>query len=259
MITSRYKVESLAHGLEILSLFTIERPYLNLTEIAKATQLTKSKAFRLVSTLEFLGYLEHNSDARCYRPSLKVLQLGFTALNSMELAQIAQPYLKSLSEKIGKTTNMAIRDGVDVIYVVRNAIPQITDINLQLGSRVPVYCTSMGKAQLIDLSREELLDLLGEGPYLKQGPNTITSLEALEAELNQVRKNGYAINDEELASGLYSVAAPIRNSHGKVIAAINIAFVGGRLSRQELEVTLVPKIVDTAWKISSAIGATYPR
>ena len=114
----------------------------------------------------------------------------------------------------------------------------------------------MGKAQLIDLSREELFILLGEGPYLKQGPNTITSLDALEAELGQIRQHGYAINDEELAFGLRSVAAPIRNSEGKVVAAINISFPGGRLSRQEIEANMAPKIVDTARQISSALGAS---
>lgn len=255
MITSRYKVEALAHGLEILSLFTPERPSLNLTEIVKAGQFTKSTAFRMISTLEFLGYLEHNTETRCYRPGLKVLQLGFTALNSLESAQIAQPYLKYLSDKTGETTNMAIRDGADIIYVARNTTRQIIGVNVQRGSRAPVYCTSMGKAQLIDLSREELFDLLGEGPYLKKGPNTITSLDALKTELDRVRRIGYAINDEELAFGLRSVAAPIRNSEGKLVAAINISFPGGHLSRQEIEANMAPKIVETAREISSAFGA----
>jgi IclR family transcriptional regulator, pca regulon regulatory protein len=254
MFTSRYKVEALAHGLEILALFTTERPSLNLTKIVTATQLTKSTAFRMISTLELLGYLERDPETNYYRPGLKVLQLGFTALNSLELAQIAQSYLKSLSDVTGETTNMAIRDGADIIYVARNATQQIIGVNVQRGSRAPVYCTSMGKAQLIDLSREELFDLLGDGPYLKQGPNTITSLDALEAELDLVRQNGYAINDEELAFGLRSVAAPIRNLEGEVVAAINISFPGGRLSRKEIEVNMAPKIVDTASQISISMG-----
>ena len=257
MPTSRYKIEALARGLEILSLFTTERPSLNLTEIVAATQLNKSTVFRLVATLVMLGYLERVPTTRSYRPGLKILQLGFTALNGLELAQTAQSYLKSLSDITGETTNMAIRDGTEIIYVARNATRQIIGVNVQRGSRAPAYCTSMGKAQLIDLSKEELFDLFGEGPYLKQGPNTITSLDALEAELDRVRQNGYAINDEELAFGLRSVAAPIRNSEGEVIAAINISFPGGRLSRQEIEANMAPKIVDTARQISSALGAAH--
>ncbi|MFH1906202.1 MAG: IclR family transcriptional regulator [Chloroflexota bacterium] len=255
MPTSRYKIEALAHGLEILALFTTEKPSLNLTEIVTATQFTKSTAFRMVSTLELLGYLERDPVTRYYRPGLKVLQLGFTALNSLELAQIAQPYLKSLSDATGETTNMAIRDGADIIYVARNITQRILSVNLYRGSRLPVHCTSMGKAQLIDLSQKELFDLLGEGPYQKMTPNTITRLEELMSELEKIRKQGYAINDEELAIGLRSVAAPIRGSGGKVVAAINVSAPGSRISRQELEERLAPKVVDTAGQISSSLGA----
>jgi len=254
--TSRYKIDALARGLEILSLFTIERFSLNLTEIVTATQLNKSTAFRMVSTLEMLEYLERDPATRCYRPGLKVLQLGFAALNSLEISKIAQPYLKSLSNETGETTNMTIRDGADILYIARNPSRHIISVNTQLGSRLPVYCTSMGKALLIDLSWRELFDLLGEGPYPKLGPNTIISLDVLVSELERVRQQGFAINDEEMATGLISVAAPIRGPDKKVIAAINISVAGSRISRQELESYLAPKIVDTAHQISSALGAS---
>lgn len=256
MSTSRYKIEALARGLEILSLFTTERPSLNLTEIVTATHLNKSTVFRLVATLVILGYLERIPTTRGYRPGLKVLHLGFAALNSLEISQIAQPYLKSLSNETGETTNMTIRDGADIIYVARNPSRHIISVNTQRGSRLPAYCTSMGKALLGDLSQQELFDLLGEGPYPKQGPNTITSLDALVSELERVRQQGFAINDEELATGLRSVAAPIRGPDRKVIAAINISVAGSRVTRQELESHLAPKIVDTARQISSALGAS---
>jgi IclR family pca regulon transcriptional regulator len=255
MFTSRYKVEALAHGLEILSLFTTERPSLNLTEIIIATQLTKSKTFRMVSTLELLGYLERDPVTRSYRPGLKVLQLGFTALNSLELAQIAQPYLKSLSDATGETTNMAIRDGAEIVYVARNITQRIISVNLYRGSRLPVYCTALGKSLLIDLSQKEILTLLGEGPYPKMGPNSITNINDLMSELEQIRQKGYAMNDEELAVGLRSVAAPIRGSGGNIVAAINISMPGSRISIQKLEADLAPKVMDTVWKISSALGA----
>lgn len=259
MPASRYNIKALVRGLEILELFTPDRPSLNLTEIVAATQLNKSTAYRVLSTLEMLGYLERDPATRHYRPGLKVLKLGFTALNSLETAQIAQPYLKSLSDACGETTNMSIRDGAEVIYVARNATQQIISVNLQRGSRLPVYCTSMGKAQLIDLSRQELGDLLGEGPYPKKGVNTITCLDALVSELDRVRQQGYAINDEELAAGLRSVAAPIRNHEGKVVAAINISVAGARISRQELENQLAPQAVATAHQISIALGSSNSR
>ena len=259
MPSSRYNIEALARGLEVLTLFTFERSSLSLTEIVALTQLNKSTAFRVVSTLETLGYLERDSETRCYHPGLKVLTLGFTALNCLEMAQIAQPYLKILSNACGETTNMSTRDGAEIVYVARNIAQQIISVNLQRGSRLPVYCTSMGKAQLVDLSRQELFDLLGEGPYLSWGPNTLMHPEALVAELDNVRRQGYAINDEELAIGLRSVAAPIRGPEGQVVAAINISVPGARMSRQELETHFAPKVLDTARQISSALGAKAHR
>ena len=255
MPTSRYKIDAVARGLEILALFTVERPSMNLSEIVKATQLSKSTAFRMVSTLELLGYLERDPETRQYHPGLKVLQLGFTALNSMDVAQIGQVYLKSLSEACGETTNMAIRDGAEIVYVARNTTWQIIGVNVQRGSRAPAYCTSMGKAQLIDLSQKELLDLLGEGPYPKMAPNTIIYLKDMLLELEKIRQQGYAINDEELAIGLRSVAAPIRSNRGKMVAAINISVPGSRISRQEMEEKLAPKVVETAHLISLSLGA----
>jgi IclR family transcriptional regulator, pca regulon regulatory protein len=255
MPTSRYNIDAVARGLEILALFTTERPSMTLTEIVAATQLTKSTAFRMVSTLESLGYLERDPETRHYRPGLKVLQLGFTTLNSLDVAQIGQPYLKSLSDACGETTNMAIREGAEIVYVARNATRQIIGVNVQRGSRAPAYCTSMGKAQLIDLSGKELFDLLGEGPYAKMTSNTILYLEDLVWELEKIRQQGYAINDEELAIGLRSVAAPIRDTRGKMAAAINISVPGSRITRHEMEEQLAPKVVDTARLISSSLGA----
>jgi IclR family pca regulon transcriptional regulator len=255
MPTSRYKIDAVARGLEILALFTTERPFMNLTEIVTATHLTKSTAFRMVSTLELLGYLERDPETRQYHPGLKVLQLGFTALNSLDVAQIGQPYLKSLSDACGETTNMAIREGAEIVYVARNVTRQIIGVNVQRGSRAPAYCTSMGKAQLIDLSPKELFDLLGEGPYLKMTPNTIMYLKDMVLELEKIRQQGYAVNDEELAIGLRSVAAPIRGIGWKIVAAINISVTGSRISRNEMDDQLAPKVVDTARLISLSLGA----
>lgn len=255
MPTSRYKIDAVARGLEILALFTTERPSMNLTEIVSATHLTKSTAFRMVSTLELLGYLERDPETRQYHPGLKVLQLGFTALNSLDVAQIGQPYLKSLSDACGETTNMAIREGAEIVYVARNATRQIIGVNVQRGSRSPAYCTSMGKAQLIDLSQKELVDLLGEGPYPKMTPNTIMYLKDMVLELEKIRQQGYAINDEELAIGLRSVAAPIRGSMGKIVAAINISVPGSRISRHEMEEQLAPMVMDTARLISLSVDS----
>ena len=254
-VDGRYYIEALGRGLQILEAFSEQSPSLSLTEIASTVGLDKSTVFRSVYTLESLGYLERDPETKRYRPGLKVLRLGFAVLNNLEMAQIAQPYLKALSGKCGETTNMTIRDGKEIVYVVRNKTQQVVSVNLQLGSRLPVYCTSMGKAQLIDLSQDELRDLLGEGPYPVMAPNTITTLDALVAELDKVRRQGYAINDEEMAVGLRSVAAPVREASGQVAAAINVSVPSARVSRRKMEMVLALMVVDTAHQISLALGA----
>jgi len=254
MSEKRYYIESLGRGLQILEVFSEASPSLSLTEITSIVKLDKSTVFRCVHTLESLGYLERDPETKRYRPGLKVLRLGFSALNSLEMAQVARPYLRVLSAECGETTNMTVRDGAEIVYVARNKTQQIISVNLQPGSRLPVYCTSMGKAQLIELSRQELYDLLGEGPYPKMGTNTITTLDALVAELDKVRRQGYAINDEELTAGLRSVAAPVRNRDGEVAAAVNVSTPSARASREEIEHTLAPLVVNTAREISLALG-----
>ncbi len=226
-----------------------------MTEIAADVGLTKSTAFRFTHTLEELGYLRRDPETKRYRPGTKVLRLGFTALNSLEMGQVAQPYLRALSERCGKTTNMTVRDEAEIVYVARNKTQQILALDLHLGSRLPIYCTSMGKAQLIDLSRPELRALLGDGPYQQRGPNTITTLEGLLDELADVRSQGYAVNDEELAPGLRSLAAPVRDHSGEIVAAINVSVLSMRISRQELENQFAPLVLETGRRISSALGA----
>jgi IclR family pca regulon transcriptional regulator len=255
----QYNIETVGRGLSVLEAFSRESPALSLTQIAGATGLSKSTAFRFAYTLEQLGYLTRDPETKRYRPGLKVLRLGFTALNSLEMAQIAQPYLKALSAQSERTTNMTVRDGREIVYVARNKTQQILSVDLRLGSRLPAYCTSMGKAQLADLSRQELRELLGEGPYEKRGPNTITTLDALVAELEQVRRQGYAVNDEELAGGLRAVAAPVRGHTEQVVAAVNVSVPSVRVSREELENRLAPLVVTTARQISVALGATVER
>jgi IclR family pca regulon transcriptional regulator len=259
MNKDKYYIEALGRGLNVLEAFSRDSPSLSLTEIAEATGLSKSTAFRFTHTLEELGFLNRDPETKQYRPGLKVLRLGFTALNSLEMGQIAQPYLKALSANCGWTTNMAVRDEVEIVYVARNKTQQILSVDLHLGSRLPVHCTSMGKAQLVDLTRRELRDLLGEGPYERRGPNTITSLDALVAELDQVRQEGYAIADEELAPGLRAVAAPVRGHAQQVVAAVSVSVPSVRVSCEELENGLAPMVVATARQISGALGATVGR
>lgn len=252
----RYFIEALSRGLRILETFTVETPSLSLVEIASIVQLDKSTVFRFVYTLEKLGYLERDHDTKKYRPGLKVTRLGFQVITSLDVTQIARPFLSELSEKTGEATNMSIRDEAEIVYVLRLSPIKVVNINLQVGSRLPVHCTSMGKIQLIDLSYEELQSLLGAEPFKPYTPHTLTSLDELYTELTSIKLKGYAINDEELAIGLRSIAAPIRDSSGRIVAAINISVLNAQISSQEFEERLSSLIVKTAHEISTTLGAT---
>ncbi|MDX1688312.1 MAG: IclR family transcriptional regulator C-terminal domain-containing protein [Candidatus Promineifilaceae bacterium] len=251
---SRYFIEALHRGLRILEVFSEETPELTLAEIVEAVGLDKSTAFRFVYTLQTLGYLERDPESKRYRPGLQVLKMGFTALNSLDVAQLARPYLKGLSEKTDEATNMALRDGAEIVYVVRISPMQLVHINLHVGSRLPAHCTSMGKALLAGLPREQVRALLGEGPYEALTPKTITSLDELIVELDQVGRQGYAVSDEELVIGARSLAAPLRQTDGDTIAAINICVSSARLSRQEMEDRFARPVVESAKRISTALG-----
>lgn len=252
----RYFVTALARGMQLLEAFSGERQQLSLTEAAARAGLEKSTAFRFVYTLEQLGYLERDPETKRFRLSLKLLRFGFAALNSLELAQFAQPFLKALSARCGETTNMSVRDAGEIVYVARNKTQKILNVDLQIGSRLPVWCTSMGKAQLIDLSPGELQAVLGAEPFPEAGPNAVDRLEALLLDLEGVRQRGYAVNDEELAAGVRSVAAPVRDRSGAIVAAINISVPSVRVSRQELDTRLAPMVRETASRISEALGAS---
>lgn len=252
---ARYFVSTLARGVQVLEAFSLDHPQLTLTQIAAKVDLDKSTAFRLVYTLEQLGYLDRDPLTRLYRLGLKPVQVGLTALNSLDLVQAAQPHLKALFVQCGETTNMAVRDGAEILYVARHRTQQVLNVGLEVGSRLPVWCTAMGKVQLIDLPTEEVCDLVGGHVLPPAGPNAHRDLDALLVDLQSVRDRGYALNDEELVVGVRSVAAPVRDGSGRIVAAINISVPGARVSRAELEARLAPMVVETAAKISRALGA----
>ena len=253
---SRYFIEALRRGINILEAFDRDSPWLGLIEIAEKVELDKSTVFRFVYTLEQLGYLERNPETKKYRPGLKVLNLGFTLLHNLGIVELAQPYLKRVHEQCGETVNMTVREGDEIVYVARVGSSQIVSVNLSIGSRLPVHCTAMGKVQLIDMPQDALAALLGPEPYRQMTPKTVTTLGGLLADLEEARARGYGLNDEELAVGLRSVAAPIRGSGSEIVAAINISVPSMRVTRRELKTQLAPLITDAARTLSAALGAT---
>ena len=257
--------QSLERGLAILSAFSLQNPLLGISELALAVQLNKSTTHRYVATLTELGHLQQDPQTRKYRLGPRVVELGFTALNSMELPRIAAPYLQALSDETGNAVSMALLDSVDIVYIQRCRSVREgrfgIDLNLHVGSRLPAYCTSMGKVLLAYLPPETLNHLLDRMDLIRRGPNTITTRESLILSLRRIRQSGIAVNDEELASGLHSLAVPIRDGFGSVVAAMNIAV---HLSMWNVPVDTVvqrfeARLRRTADEISAQLGYSLRR
>ena len=262
-IASEYS-QSLERGLAILSAFSETRPLLGTAELGRYVELNKSTAHRYISTLTELGYLQQDQCTRKYRLGPRVVNLGFAAINSMEITKIAAPHMQALSDESGLAVSMAVLDGVDIVYTqrVRSNSTGFTgiDLNLHIGSRLPAYCTSMGKVLLAYLRPEALKSILDRTDLARRGPNTFTAREALIAALRRVRQIGLAVNDQELAPGLRSLAVPIRDGFGEVIAALNIA-VHMSIGNASLESTvsrLEGPLRRTATEISNRMGYHEP-
>jgi IclR family pca regulon transcriptional regulator len=219
--------QSLERGLLILSSFSEARPVLGIADLARAVSLNKSTTYRYVATLAKLGYVQQDPDTKKYSLGPRVVDLGFAAINSMEITRVAAPYLQALSDDSGYTVSMAVLDGPDIVYVERRRSGRAGNfamgLNLHVGSRLPAYCTSMGKVLLAYREPAALRALLDRTDFARRGPKTITAREQLMSALVRVRQTGIAVNDEELAAGLRSIAAPVRDRSGRVVAAVNIA------------------------------------
>jgi IclR family pca regulon transcriptional regulator len=241
-----------------LSSFTPGRQLIGTSELARELGLTRSTAHRYISTLSGLGYLQQDADTRRYRLGPRVVDLGFSAINSMDVREISAPYLQQLSDETGFTVNLGILDGTDVVYVerCRTARPgqREIDLNLHVGSRLPAYCTALGKAMLAFLPEDERRALVAASDLVRRGPNTLTERDALLDNLERIRDTGIAVNNEELAYGLRSIATPIRSQSGGVVAAINLAVHRSMVSMEELVVRYAPELTRTAEEIGARIG-----
>jgi IclR family pca regulon transcriptional regulator len=249
--------QSLERGLAILGCFTPRRPVLGIADIADELGMSRSTTHRYVITLVALGYLEQGA-SRKYRLGLRVTDLGMSALNSTGLREHAHPYLEELRQRTSYTTSLAVLDGADVLYVDRvrsyRRNQGSIDLNLHTGSRLPAYATAMGKLLLASLPNGEQKDLIASMKLTKRGPNTITSKKALREELDEIEAAGFAVNDQELSPGLYTIAAPVRDEARDVVAAVNLAAHSSVISLEELVDALGPHLVSTADRISARLG-----
>lgn len=235
-------------ALTILELFSDRRPALTMSEIAELTGLNRATSYRFCQTLLKLGYLEE-ADERRLRPGLKAVSLARAALSSHELPDLALPHLRELRNLTGETVNMALLDGADVVYVSRLLSDDLLALRLFVGSRLPAYASSLGRAMLAYLPDDDVEALLDGQELQSFTEYTIVDRSRLRAELRRIRRRGYAINNQELVVGICGVAAPVFGVSGRPVAAINLSLTRVP-ERDELDSKLAPRVVETAQTIS---------
>jgi len=249
-LSEQYIIESLTRGLYVLSQFDPEHPSLSMTDLIKLTDIKKATMYRILMTLEHSGYLEYDPETRQYRPSIRVLSLGFTALSRLDLRQLARPYLERLAETLELTASLSILDGLDVVYIDRVRNREIVGVVLGLGSRISAHCSSMGKAMLAFLPQAELDSRLNGVSLSPCTPQSVTELEIFRQDLDRVREEEVAFNIDELATGLRAVAAPIFDRNGRAVAAINVSGSKALVSEERLRNELAAEIRKVAHQIS---------
>ncbi len=227
---------------------------MTLTELATALGLPKAGTQRLVRTLVDLGYLQRLAGKR-YGLGVMALDLGHRYLATLNIPEIAEPHMQELVRRTQETVNLAIRNGRDVVYVARiAAAPRIVSINLEVGTRLPLHATALGKALLMDMSESDLLAILGPTPWPAFTPETKTTLESFTADLQKARQLGVVLNDGELELGLRSIAAPIRDLSGQVVAAMNVSTNSFRVPVDTITGPMRDALLEAARQVSHALG-----
>lgn len=241
-------IEALARGLEVITAFAPRRPVMSLSEVATATGLARPTARRILLTLEELGYVRACEGGFALTP--RVLDLGMAYVGSLGLWDVARPHMERLVARTAESCSVAQLDGPDIVYVARVAVPKIVTLSVQIGTRFPALQTSLGKVLLAALEPGELKRALAEPTRSGLTPLWRPSAAERDAELREVRARGWALADEDLALGIRSVAVPLRDGEGRVIAAINVNAHAAETSVETLRDKHLPLLLRTAGEIS---------
>ncbi|WP_271407595.1 IclR family transcriptional regulator domain-containing protein [Pseudomonas sp. Q1-7] len=243
---------SLARGLAVIHAFQERKRHLTIAQISHRTEIPRAAVRRCLHTLMKLGYV--TTDGRTYSLLPKVLTLGHAYLSSTPLAVTAQPILDRLSDQLHEACSMATLEGDEILYIARSATPnRLISVDLSVGSRLPAYCTSMGRILLAALDDAALDDYLDHAELQVKTSRTVHTVEGLRASVAEIRRQGWVIIDQELEMGLRSVAVPVRDSAGQVLAALNVGTHVGRVSRQELETRFLPALLEASKELSARL------
>lgn len=240
-ISERDIMGGLAKGLRVIEAFTAERPRQSIAEVAAIAGMDRATVRRCLLTLAQQGYASW--DGKFFTLTPRVLRLGTACLATMPLPQIVQPLLDALSDRLGESTSVSILDGAEIVYVARAAQRKVMSIALMPGSRLPAYCTSMGRVMLAALPEGEAASRLGAEPLPARGPLTLTDPEAVLAQIATVRREGHAVVDQEVEPGLRSIAVPLFDMFGRVTAAANVGVAASQATGADLRSRFLPGLL----------------
>jgi len=242
---------SLERGLQVIRAFSEHRHHLTISQVAQTTGLSRAAVRRCLYTLNKLGYVGEDDKRFFLRPL--VLTLGHSYLSSTPLATLAQPFLDQVSEQLAESCSVAVLDGDDIVYICRSAETRIISINLLVGTRLPAYCTSMGQVLLAELSPDALEAYLARVRLVARTDRTITTTPKLRKLLQGVREAGHALLDQELEVGLRSIAVPVRDARGTVVAAMNVSTHASRVSLDEMQGRFLPVLTQGARSLGTVL------
>lgn len=244
---------SLERGLQVIRAFSEHRRNLTISQISQTTGLSRAAVRRCLYTLHKLGYVAEDDKRFSLKPL--VLTLGQSFLSSTPLAVVAQPYLDQVSDRLRESCSVAVLDGDDIVYICRSAETRIMSINLLVGTRLPAYCTSMGQVLLAQLPPTAFEAYLERVRLVARTERTVTSAAKLRRLLKAVRESGHALLDQELEVGLRSIAVPVRDVRGNVVAAMNVSTHAARVSLDEMHRRFLPILSEGARGLGAVLVA----
>ena len=246
-------VQSLERGLRILEAFDRGHPTMTIAEVAAKTNLTRGTAQRFLLTLVDLGYADYDNKRFRLRP--KVLNIGFAYLASNDVWETLEPFLEDVVNELNESCTVGVLDWPDVVYVARVQARRVVNATLTIGSRVPAHASSLGHVLLAHVDDETLASYLIDTPLQARTARTITSKKALQASIAKIRKQGWALGDQEFEDGVRSVSVPLRDRQGRVIAAMKVVAPTSRATKTDLQKRFLPVLQDAAARAERAIAA----
>jgi len=249
-------VNAVERALEILEHVDGSARGTGITELSRRLGMGKSTVHRLCATLEHRGYLTRDPETGRYRLSLRLFQIASTALSHLDLPARALPALEALGAAVGETVHLAVLDGDEVVFIGKVESPRPLRLHSQVGRRAPAHCTALGKVLLAHAAPDRLARIL-TGPIARYTPETITAPDMLERVLEEVRRRGYAVDDQEFEEGIRCVAAPVRDYTGGVVSALSVSAPAVRLPRSRVG-TVAAAVIAAAQRISRDLGYAAP-